>query len=555
MTTTTLHDLAAERDMPNHEVWAAAERHLTRPLAEGLNTVTEVCDRWAATDPTRIAFIVRDSADTPGRRWTFADLARVSAQLASALKTLGVSRGDRVAAILPQGIEAHLTALATWRLGAVFVPVYPGFGAAGLAQRIGHSTPSVIVTDGQSHPALLDAIGSSGSSTHVLVVGDSEQERTDDLDYWTDDDFWTLVRRHLPLPTVVATAASDTATLLYTSGTTGIPKGCQLPHSYLVTMQPFTRHTYALRDGDVFASTSSPGWVNGLYSAGFCVSAQGIPRVIHTGRFDAVDWIRILDQERVTYFASAPSAMRQIIPAFHTEGFPSRLRGAACAGEHQGAELGRQWSRFCSAPLQETYGTTEIGLVMATPGYDGNPPEPGSLPPAVPGFEVTLLDSTGALTDADTGIIGIRTDGGPAGCTGYLDAPLKWAERWTDDWYITGDLARRDDDGRLSFLGRDDDLIVTSGYNVGPAEVENILSRHPLVLDVAVLAQPDKQRGSVVRAVVVAAPDSDQKQLTADLKALAREQLGRHAYPRIVDFVDALPRNAAGKMQRRLLRS
>lgn len=544
---TTTQELMNERALSAAEVWQAAEARLLQPMSKGLNTVTEVCDRWA-DDPNRTAFIVRDSPRVPGRRWTFAEVADASARLATALAQFGVGRGDRVAAVLPQGIEAHLSALAVWRLGAVFVPVYPGFGVDGLQQRLGHSRPVSVITDHASGSAVHEATAGTATRT-ILVRAENEASPAEP----GISDFWALVHSHEPLQGVARTAASDTATLLYTSGTTGTPKGCQLPHSYLVTMQPYTRHTYALGSDDVFASTSSPGWVNGLFSAGFCVSGEGVARVLYTGRFDPEAWIEILEQEHVTYFSSAPSAMRRIIPAFDTMGFPSSLRGGACAGEHQGAELARQWSTHCDSPLQETYGTTEIGLVMATPAYPASTQEPGALPPAVPGFEVALLDPTGHPTADETGVIGVRS-AGPVGCTGYLDQDRLWAERWSGGWYVTGDLARRDALGQFWFRGRDDDLIVTSGYNVGPAEVEGVLATHPLVRDVAVLAAPDTTRGSVVRAVVVPAVGADLPMLKGELQTLARERLGRHAYPRRIDFADDLPRNAAGKVERRALR-
>jgi acetyl-CoA synthetase len=543
------NELLAERAGPPERVWELAASRLLRHPDAGLNTAIEACDRWAE-DPNRLAVIVRHSADEPGQRWTFAEMKRSSSRLARALHAMGVGPASRVAALLPQGIEAYLTALAAWRLGAVFIPLYPGFGSAGLAQRLGHGRPGVVVTDEASMAALLEASEMIDLRAQTIGVNAATSGPPD------VPDFWTLVEENPEWTEVADTAASDTATLLYTSGTTGAPKGCQLPHSYLLTMQPFVRHCYMLRPGDVFASTSSPGWVNGLYSTGFCVSAEGIPRVIYTGRFDARTWLRILEQEGVTYFSSAPSALREIMPMVEEVGFPSSLRGGASAGEHQGAELSRLWARYCDSPLQETYGTTEIGLVMGTPGYPGAARDMGALPDVVPGFEVILVDEDGEPTTASTGMIAVRNVGFH-GCTGYLEDEAKWAERWHGDWYLTGDMARRDEKGQLWFQGRDDDLIVTSGYNVGPAEVEAVLIKHPSVRDVAVVGAPDAKRGSVVRAVVIPEPaqDHDRAELAQELKDLVRRQLGRHAYPRIVEFADALPRSAAGKVQRRLLRA
>ncbi|MDJ0419880.1 acyl-CoA synthetase [Rhodococcus opacus] len=545
-------ELLAERRATPKQVWEAAENRLAKHPSLGLNTAYEACDRWA-DDPGRLAIIVRHSPDTPSQRWAYTDLARASSRLATALAAKGIRRGDRVAALLPQGIEAYIAALAIWRMGAIVVPLYPGFGVDGIAQRIGAAEPMAVIVDRSSAATLDSALSCSSALDPVIIeVAEpgTEAAAPDKIPHALS--FWDLIDTSSADTPLVNTAAHETATLLYTSGTTGIPKGCLLPHSYLLTMQPFVRHSFALGNSDLFTSTSSPGWVNGLYSAGMCVTAEGRPRVIYTGRFDAQSWLDILRQENVSYLSSAPSAMRQLIPLSEQQGLPPSLRAAASAGEHLGAALAGAWADLCPEPLQETYGTTEIGLVMATPAFDQSPHALGALPAPVPGFEIALMDDHGDVQENE-GIIAVRNIG-YVGCTGYSNAPEQWAKRWRGDWYLTGDMAIRDDTGQLWFKGRDDDLIVTSGYNVGPTEVEAAITLHPQVRDVAVVAAPDPDRGSVVRAVIVAETNSDQSQLAAEVKELVRTRLGRHVYPRIIDFVAELPRNQAGKVQRNILR-
>lgn len=548
MTTATVIDqMRAERHLAPGEVWKAAESRLARHPSEGLNTAYEACDRWS-DDHSRIAVVVRHPDGKPAEYWTYAEMSRASSRLATALSAGGVTRGDRVAILLPQGIEAHLAALAVWRMGAVLVPMYPGFGAEGLLQRLRGSSPTVIIVDHASRANLDSALSGSDIDPILITVGHgSEKPRPAG-----EKGFWELIDRHDALVAPLDTAANETATLIYTSGTTGQPKGCLLPHSYLLTMQPFVRHSFALGESDLLAATSSPGWVNGLYSVGACVSAEGRPRVIYTGRFDAAGWVELIREEGVTYLSSTPSALRHLLPVCAETGFPGTLRGGASAGEHQGAELAAIWSRYCSEPLRESYGTTEIGLVMAARAFDPTSYPQGALPAALPGFEIALMDDAGNVQE-DLGIIAVRNPAYP-GCTGYLDAEDKWAARWRGEWFLTGDLARRDEDGQLWFQGRDDDLIITSGYNVGPTEVEAIVFEHPDVKEVAVVSAPDEVRGSVVRAVVVASPDADQQRLRAEITGAVRTKLGRHVYPRIIDFVDELPRNPAGKVLRNVLR-
>jgi acetyl-CoA synthetase len=540
-------ELIDERLLTPRQVWAAAENRLAKHPSEGLNTAFESCDRWAR-DPNRLAIIVRHSPDAAAERWTFAEMARTSSRLATALTSHGISRGDRVAALLPQGIEAYLAALAVWRIGATLVPLYPGFGVDGIAQRVKSAEPAAVITDMESTGALLEALSATRLDPLIIQAAGRNKAGTPGEHL----DFWDLVETHSPAAHMVNTAAHDTATLLYTSGTTGIPKGCMLPHSYLLTLQPFVRHTYALGAGDIFSSTSSPGWVNGLYSTGVSVSALGLPRVIYTGRFQAQAWLDILRQEKVTYFSSAPSAMKHLIPAAAELGLPESIRAAASAGEHMGAALASAWAKLCPEPLEETYGTTEVGIVLSTPAFDKAPRDFGALPATVPGFEIALMNEQGEV-QAEEGIIAVRNVG-YAGCTGYSNAPEQWSKRWRDDWYLTGDLATRDEKGQLWFKGRDDDVIVTAGYNVGPSEVEAAITLHPLVKDVAVVAAPDQARGSVVRAVIVAEPGADPSRVSSEVKELVRTRVGRHLYPRIIDFVAELPRNQAGKIQRNVLR-
>ena len=539
--------LLQERQLDPAAVWALAEGRLSQHPSKGMNTAREVCDRWA-DQSGRLGILVRHSAQEKAERWTFSDLASTSSRLATGLReSAGVSRGDRVAGYLSQGIEAHILALAVWRLGAIFVPLYPGFGVEGLTERLRSSGPKVVVTDAASVGPLKEALTVVNSAAHVVLVDTKEKSES--------QGFWRLIEDNVSAAAIAETSASDTATLIYTSGTTGMPKGCLLPHSYILTMQPFVRHAFALDPSDLFASTSSPGWVNGLYSAGCCVNATGQARLIYTGRFDAEAWMRIIAEEGVTYLSSAPTAVRELIPAIDHMGMPPRLRGAACAGERQSPEIAHNWLQYCSEPLQETYGTTEVGLVMATLAFGERLADPEPLPPTVPGFEVDLLQANGDPA-GEVGIIAVRNQG-YAGCTGYLNAETDWAARWRGDWYLTGDIGKRDDSGRILFQGRDDDLIVTAGYNVSPAEVESVLLLHPSVREVAVVGAPDAKRGSVVRAVVVPTTTlqgADQERILGELKALVKERLGRHIYPRIIDFVTELPRNPAGKVVRRVLR-
>ncbi|MEV0341412.1 AMP-binding protein [Nocardia sp. NPDC050713] len=548
-----IDELLAERAMSADDYWAVVENRLDRPIADGFNSAHEACDRWAR-DRGRLAMIVRHP-DGSSERWTFADMAEASRRLANALHTAGLRRGDRFAALLNQGVDAYICALAAWRSGMVYMPLFVGFGRDALAERLNGGEPAAIVVDHRYRdtfeatrelltcdPAVYTVAGPQGRG---LRAGDRS--------------LWAEIDRHPADHEMADTSVSDPATLIYTSGTTGAPKGCIQPHGMLLTLLPFVRHTFALRPHDMLFTGASPGWAYGLYTTGFAVMAQGSPRVVYTGDFDPAVWLSLMDEERVTYLAAAPSAYRQLVRTAQRRGLPEHLRGATSAGEPLDAPLveawralGRQSGREVG-DIQDGYGQSEGAMALANLAYPDEPVVPGALASTVPGFDVGLVDEDGN-EQSEQGIIALRNPR-YLGSIGYRNAQQKWDARWRGEWFLTGDVARRDDKGRYWFVGRDDDLIVTSGYNVGPTEVENIVLAQPGVADAAVVAAPDQMRGAVVRAVVVADGTVPQATLTRDIQAAVKERLGRHAYPRIVDFVEALPRTETGKIRRNVLRS
>ncbi|MFI6367659.1 acyl-CoA synthetase [Nocardia sp. NPDC050630] len=553
MVRTAIDELLAERSMTADDYWAAVENRLDRPIEDGFNSAHEACDRWAR-DRARLAMIVRHP-DGSGERWTFADLAEASRRLANALREAGLKRGDRLAGLLNQGVEAYICALAAWRSGMVYMPLFVGFGRDALAQRLNGGEPAAVVVD-HRHRDTFEAARVSLTCDPVVYTVAGPKGRGPRPG---DRSLWAEIDRYSDDHEMVETLVSDPATLIYTSGTTGAPKGCIQPHGMLLTLIPFVRHTFALQPHDMLFTGATPGWAYGLYTTGFAVMAQGSPRVVYTGDFDPAVWLSILNEERVTYMAAAPSAYRQLVKAAQRHGLPCQLRGATSAGEPLEAPLVEAWRALARqsgrdvGDIQDGYGQSEAAMVLANLAYPDEPVIPGALASTVPGFEVGLVDEDGN-EQSEQGIIALRKPR-YLGSIGYRNAQQKWDARWRGDWFLTGDVARRDDKGRYWFVGRDDDLIVTSGYNVGPTEVENIILARPGVADAAVVAAPDQLRGAVVRAVVVADGTVPQTTLTRDIQAAVKEGLGRHAYPRIVDFVETLPRTETGKIRRNVLRS
>jgi acetyl-CoA synthetase len=539
-------ELIAERDLTADEVWHRAEARLDWPIAKGLNSAHESSDRWAA-DRARLA-LIECHPDGSSRRWTFADLSQASARLATAWRAAGIGRGDRVASLLGQQAEAYIAALAAWRCGAVYQPLFAGFGPEALAQRINGGEPSAIIVDAKRRDHLTAALDRVNHDLAVYTVAGAAGRGL----VHGDRSVWAEIDTHPADAPAVETAPSDPATLLYTSGTTGAPKGCTMPHSVVLAVQPFVRHVLALEPSDLLFSGANPGWAYGLYAVGFGVMALGHPRVIYTGDFDPHAWLRVIAEQGVTFLAAAPSALRRLHRAALRDGMPASVRGATCAGEPLDAPLARAWREMLGSDLQDGYGQSEAAMVLADLAHDDREAVPGALSSVLPGHEVAILDADGAPQDGE-GTLALHKPRYQT-CTGYWKAEELWAKRWRGDYFLTGDIVRRDGEGRYWFVGRDDDLIVTSGYNVGPTEVENVLLGHDGVAEAAAVAAPDAERGSVVRAVIVLNGQVSAEQVAAELRAAVADKLGRHAAPRIVDFVDELPRTETGKIRRAALR-
>jgi acetyl-CoA synthetase len=538
--------LGAERRMSLDDFWKSAEARLDWPISKGLNTAHEACDRWAR-DRARLALIL---IHPDGRRepWTFAELSRASNQLATAWLSAGLQRGDRIAGLVSQQAEAFIAALAAWRAGLVYMPLFAGFGATGLAARLADGEPSAIVVDHRHRDALASALSLYHSEARIYTVAGPAGHGIVRGDF----SFWAELDRHGADTETVVTAPDEAATLIYTSGTTGAPKGCLQAHCLPLILQPFLRHTFALEPGDLLFTGADPGWAYGLYTTGFGPMSLGLPRVAYTGAFDPRAWLDIFEREQATYVAAAPSAFRRLTEAARRYGLSPSVRGATSAGEPLDAPLASAWRDLAGSDIQDGYGASESAMVLTNFAFPAMPAVPGALSSVVPGFEVELVDEDGKPAP-EQGILALRRPRYLAS-TGYRNGAELWAARWRGDLFLSGDVFRRDDEGRFWFAGRSDDLIVTSGYNVGPSEVEGIILAHPGVSEAAVVGAVDPARGTVVRAVVVRSGSVPEQQLAEELRAAVREKLGRHAYPRVIDFVAELPKTETGKIRRNVLR-
>jgi acetyl-CoA synthetase len=530
--------------------WAAIESRLDRdPFGDNFNTAHEACTRFAA-DPSRLALTVRHE-DGSSDRWTYHELDKQAARAARVFAQAGLRQGDRVAGLLSRQVESWITALAAWRSGLVYVPLFGGFAAEAIGARMTAAGATVVVVDHKYRSALADAQASHELDATVLVVGGNAGDaESGDKSFWSELDDTNADGPAIP------TSLNDTATLLFTSGTSGTPKACAMTHAAFLSVMPYAARVLGLTSSSVLFSTSDPAWAFGLYTTGAAVMAQGIPRVIYSGAFVPEAWHRVVQQENVTVLTTAPAALRRLIATFAGNRVPASLRAVAAAGEPLTEAVASDWASTGAPAVRNGYGLSEVGMLLGDTYGTESMWRPGMLSATIPGFDTFLANRDGEPVDVgEPGLIAVRRPRHQMS-RGYENAPELWADRWRGEVFLTDDRAMRDDDGRWQILGRDDDMIIASGHNISPVEVENALLQHPGVSDAAAVSHSDPARGDVVRAVIVRAESTRDESIVArELKAIVAERVGRYAAPRVVDFVTELPRTEVGKLRRAALRA
>ncbi|MDT9591921.1 AMP-binding protein [Nocardioides zeae] len=481
-----------------------------------------LCDRHPAD---AVAFRLLD-ATYAERRLTYGELRELSERLAGGLAERGVGPGDRVGVLMGKRVEYVVTLLALWRLGAVLVPLFTAFQTGAIEVRISGSGAKLVVTE-PSQRAKADPI----EGLDVLEAGP-------ELDA-------LMAAEPVTAPAVVG--GDGLLAMLFTSGTTGKPKGVPVPVRALAAFSSYLHYGLDVRAEDVFWNAADPGWAYGLYYGVLGPLAQGRANILLDAGFSPAATREVLERCGVTSFAGAPTMYRAMSKDPSFTGFS--LRRASSAGEPLTPDVVAWGREALGVEVRDHYGQTEHGMCIVNGWHDDvrEPVRTGSMGTALPGFAAGMVDDQIALDVAGSPLMFF---------SGYHEAPEKSAERFTPDrrWYLTADTGRVDEDGHFYFAARDDDVILASGYRIGPFDVESVLVTHPAVVDVAVVGKPDEVRGEVVTAYVVLAEGAERDGLAEELQQLVRERYSAHAYPRVVHLVDALPKTPSGKVQRYLLR-
>ena len=511
------------------------------------NMGVDACDRHAP-DKGRIALIC-DRGSGPAEKWTYWELKQASNRLANALRGLGVEKGDRVAVLLSQSAELPIAHIASYKLGAIVVPLFALFGEDALRFRLQDSGAKVIVTAPAHSEVSLTLREELPELQHVILAG---EEATGAFS------FDALVRDSSAAFEPVPTRPVDPAVLIYTSGTTGSPKGALHGHQILPGHLPGVSlpHDLAPRKGDLFWTPADWAWIGGLFDVLFPALHWGVPVVAHRmARFDPEEAFEVMERWGVQNTFLPPTALKVMRTIQRPrERWNLELQTIACGGEPLGEETFNWFRKELGISINEFYGQTECNLVLSN-CTALMPPKPGSMGRPVPGHRVAVIDGKGkSLGPGETGEVAIRRPD-PVMMLGYWNSEEATQDKFVGDWLKTGDLATLDEEGYFHFVSRDDDIISSAGYRIGPVEIEETLARHEGVLMAAAIGKPDPTRGETVKAFVVLQEEpGDSENLVAELQDLVKNRLGAHEYPREIEFVDELPMTSTGKIQRNVLR-
>ena len=517
---------------------------LSGDLAHGINACVECCDRYALDDARALDWIALDGHHETR---SFAQLRDDAARFANLLTVQGIKPGDVVAGLLPRTPDLVTTILGTLRAGAVYQPLFTAFGPKAIQDRLRMSQAKFLVTD-TANRSKLETVE---NCPRIAVVTSTSEDVED-----TDIDFHQSLKAHAPDFDPVMRHGDDLLLMMATSGTTGPAKGVPVPLSALTAFRAYMIDGIDLQPDDVFWNIADPGWAYGLYYAILGPLLIGHATTLVEGPFSVDGSYDIIQRLGVSNFAGAPTAFRLMIAAGPEAAakVQGQLRCVSSAGEPLNPEVIRWFEAHIKAPIKDHYGQTETGMVVNNHHGLEHPVRPGSAGYAMPGFRVEVLDDDGRILAANRpGQLAVD----------IKNSPLLWFKGYwkqksnaiVGGFYRTGDTVERDENGCVTFVGRSDDVITSSGYRIGPFDVESALIEHPAVTEAAVIGVPDKERTEVVKAVVVLADGLEGNDtLAEELQAYVKERLSAHAYPRILEFVKDLPKTPSGKIQRFLLR-
>jgi acetyl-CoA synthetase len=524
--------------------WSTVHKALGWTPGEKVSLGGSIVDRHAASE--RVALICV-GPDRTERRLTYRELLEASNRFANLLRRLGVEPGDRVAGLMPRGPEVIIAIIGTLKLGAIYVPIFTGFGSDSIQFRLGHCQAKVLVTHQDVRKQL-----PPGLNLRIICVSQSDIKLPANY-----IDFGSAVAKEAAEFSCVLRARNDTAALIYTSGSTGQPKGGSIAVNFLAAIWPYLIYGLNLQQDDIFWPTGDPGWgygfvcyLSALAAGATVISVQQNPT--------AELCLSILQNYQVTNLATTPTLLRSLLVLDQEvlRAADVRLHALSSCGEPLNAKVVESFKGLWGVTPMDHFGATEYAIPIGNFNAIPFTVKPGSMGRPFPGFRMAIVDEHGNEQPAGAvGFIGKKIDPDCLYWMNYWDDPAATSDLVHRGWIVTGDLGRRDEDGYFWFEGRAGDMIKSAGYRIGPFEVESALLKHPAVAEAAVVGKPDELRGEIVKAFVVLRPGAlGNEKLSQELTMSVRDAVGGPQAPRLIEYVDALPKTETGKIQRFALR-
>lgn len=512
-----------------------------------LNAFEACCGRHVRAGCGEVPALIHEDTQGVTHTLTYAELDEQSGKLAGWLVAQGLKEGDRIACMLPRSGALLIAVLATWRIGGVYQPLFTAFGPDAVDYRLGRADTKLVITD-HANRYKFDGLS---QCPPILAVGGASREHPNDLD-------WQAAMTHAPMSSQPPRLEPTQPFLqMFTSGTVGKPKGVAVPLSAMTAFALYMELAVDLRSDDHFWNMADPGWAYGLYYAITGPLLLGVTTHFCEAGFSAEGALDFMKRHQITNFAAAPTAYRLMKASglFDNAHQTLALRAASSAGEPLNTEVVNWVEKSLGCSVMDHYGQTETGMTCNNHHTLDHPKHVGGMGVPLPGYRLAILDAEyNELPAGEPGVLAVDIEHSPA----HFFQGYTWQEKnpFVKGYYLTGDVVIRNEDGSFQFAGRDDDIITTAGYRVGPTDVENSVMRHPAVAESAAVGQPDELRGEVIKSYIVLREGYEPShELAEAIRQQVRERLSTHAFPRIIEFVDELPKTPSGKIQRFKLRA
>ena len=518
-------------------------------IPERINMAQQTCERHARINPDQVGLIVANTDDSH-QEYTWSELSKLSNQMANLITDQGLARGDRFGILLSQSVEAALGHLACWKMGAISIPLFSLFGEEALLFRLKDSGAKMIMTESRQLDKILAIRDQLPDLEHIILIDANQTANTTAL--------WPNLKSASDQFEMLDTGPDDPAYIIYTSGTTGNPKGALMGHRSLLGHMAGVEffHDFFPQPDDLMWTPADWAWIGGLMNCLMGAWYHGVPVLAYRApKYDPEDALRLMAKYNVRNTFMPPTALKIMKSVPDIKSFGTNLRTIAVAGEPMGRELLDWGQREFGITFNEFYGQTECNLVV------GNCQQvmdvvSGSMGKPIPGHTVAVIDDVGnQMRAGEEGQIAVRR-ADPVMMLEYWNNPEATQKKFLDDWLLTGDQGMMDENGYLWFLARDDDVITSAGYRIGPGEIEDCLTKHEAVSLAAAIGVPDPVRTEIVKVFITLNHGYNASTaLQEDIKSFVKKRLSPHEYPREIEFVENLPVTSTGKIKRNDLRA